>query len=61
MTYPLPLPPPNLNFYWVLFGEFPQVGISDDVGPEDSQEASEASVDECLQFVDYGGGDPPGF
>ena len=48
------------GFYWVLFGELPQVGIRDGAGPVYSQEASEAPGGGGLQLVEYGAGNSPG-
>ena len=35
VAYPVPFPPSDLCFYCVLFGEVPEVGIGDGVGPVD--------------------------
>lgn len=61
MAYPLPIPPLYMCINLILIGEFTQVAISNGAGPEDSPKASEALVFGCLQFVDYGDSDSPGF
>ena len=44
-----------------MFGALPQVALANAVWPEDPEDASQAVVDECLQFIGDVNGGPPCF
>ena len=48
---PTPLASPDLALYWLLAPSLPQLLIADFVRPPDSEDASQSTVDKCLDLL----------